>query len=79
MNVPSWEKDLAASRAGADSSLVTGEVLVPAKEVTAHLPSGLKWKKGNVAREEGGKKATERRQCKAKGKMWVVMGVLERK
>lgn len=42
---------------------------MPATEVTAHLPSGLKWKKGNLAREEEKKKyATERRQCKAKGK-----------
>ena len=50
---------MAASHTGAGSSLATGEVLVPAKEVTAHLPPGLKWgkkkKKKNIAREEGKK------------------------
>ena len=48
--------DLVASHARAGSSLATAEALVPATEVTAHLPSGLKWKKGNVAREEEKKK-----------------------
>lgn len=52
MNILPWEGDLAVSCAGAGPSLATGEVLVPATEVTAHLPSGLKWKKENVAREE---------------------------
>lgn len=52
MNILPWEGDLAASRKEAGSSLATGEVLVPATEVTAHLPSGLKWKKENIAREE---------------------------
>lgn len=52
MNILPWEGDLAVSCAGAGPNLATGEVLVPATEVTAHLPSGLKWKKENVAREE---------------------------
>lgn len=80
-NILSWERDLAASRARAGSSLATGEVLVPATEVTAHLPSGLKWKKGNLAREEGKKKSMQQRggNVRPKAKMWVVMGILERK
>ena len=70
----SWERDLAGS------SLATGDVLVPATEVTAHLPSGLKWKKRNIAREEE-KKNTQWREgsVRPKAKMWVVMGILERK
>lgn len=75
VTVLSWEMDLAASPAGAGSSLATGEVLVPATEVTAYLPSFLKWKKGNIAKEEG-KNAMERRQCKAKGRS---VRILERK
>lgn len=70
MNALPWERHLAASCTGAGSVLATGEVLVPATEVTAHLPSGSKWKKGNIAREGKNKKKStkERRQCKAKGK-----------
>lgn len=59
---------MAVSCAGAGPNLATGEVLVPATEVTAHLPSGLKWKKENVAREEEKKFSKERRQSQAKGK-----------
>lgn len=53
---------------------------MPATEVTARLPSGLKWKKGNLAREEEKKSMQQRGgNVRPKAKMWVVMGILERK
>lgn len=81
VNALPWERDLAASCTGAGSVLATGEVLVPATEVTAHLPSGSKWKKGNIAREGKNEKKAQRRggSVRPKAKMCVVMGILERK
>lgn len=79
MTVLSWERDLAASPAGAGSSLATGEVLVPAPEVTAHLPSVLKWKKGNIAKEEEKKMQWRGGSVRPKAEVWVVVDMLERK